>query len=112
MNGPSRPSRHTLADYEWGNCPSCGEADGYLNIGRDHWCICRQPQVRWFVGSNQMSSWRLEKVELGDEEAESLWQQNWERIESYRELANHELWYPAENVADNLLQAIDEPLFP
>jgi len=47
----------------FGDCPQCGRNDGYLNDGRDHWCICHVHKVKWYMGTNLFSSWTLETEE-------------------------------------------------
>ena len=44
----------------FGVCPTCKSNDGYINIGKGHWFYCREHRVRWFVGSNLISTWRDE----------------------------------------------------
>jgi len=57
---PSQEARVKAAEHYFGGCPRCGDTDGYLNQGRDHWFVCDKHRVRWFVGSNLFSSWRHE----------------------------------------------------
>ena len=47
----------------FGGCPYCGGYDIYLDIGRDHWMVCRTHQVRWHIGSNLFSAWREQTEE-------------------------------------------------
>jgi hypothetical protein len=47
----------------FGLCPICKNTDGYINIGRGHWYLCKEHKVRWFVGENLFSSWRDETEE-------------------------------------------------
>ena len=47
----------------FGGCPYCGGYDVFLNIGRDHWIICRTHQVKWHIGSNLFSCWRNQTEE-------------------------------------------------
>jgi hypothetical protein len=44
-------------DY-WGGCPQCGRNDGCHSVGPDHWYICRDHRVKWWVGSNLFSTWK------------------------------------------------------
>jgi hypothetical protein len=68
------------AEDHFGWCPTCGESDGYLNVGRDHWYHCKKHRVRWCVGSNLFDSWRRE--------TEANWDRNWAELESYSEVAD------------------------
>ncbi len=54
----------TVTAYPFGGCPYCGQNDGYLNDGRDHWFFCNQHKTKWLVGSNLFSSWREEDDEV------------------------------------------------
>lgn len=47
-------------DGYFGLCPICKKTDGYLNIGRIHWFICKKHRSRWCIGFNVFSSWRHE----------------------------------------------------
>lgn len=60
----------TTDDY-FGTCPECGSHDGYYNVGKAHWFVCHEHEVRWCVGSNLFSSWRTED-ELDQEFAHSI----------------------------------------
>ena len=42
----------------FGNCPGCGENEGYLNIRDEHWYKCDSCRTKWCIGSNLFSSWR------------------------------------------------------
>ncbi len=59
----------------FGGCPVCHSNDGYLNIGMDHWIVCDEHKMCWYVGSNLFSSWR--------EETESDWERNRARLAGY-----------------------------
>ncbi len=60
----------------FGGCPTCGAGAQYLNVGREHWFVCRLHEVKWLVGSNLFSGWRHEE--------------DWEWEENERELAGYE----------------------
>src|SRR5687768_14149485 len=62
-------------DY-FGGCPECWRNDGYLNIGREHWFVCSEHQVKWIAGENLFSTWRFE--------SDLDWQRNATRIAHYR----------------------------
>ncbi len=47
----------------FGDCPQCGGNDGYINIGRDHWFVCRRHGVKWYVGTDIFPGWRNENAE-------------------------------------------------
>lgn len=50
----------TTTDHHFGACPQCGNDDGFYNAGRNHWFVCHEHKVRWWVGSNLFSAWREE----------------------------------------------------
>ena len=62
----------------FGGCPKCFGTDGCLNIGRDHWFICREHRVKWHVRSIWFSDWR--------EKTEQDWLENKYLLVGYREV--------------------------
>jgi hypothetical protein len=50
-------------DEYFGGCPQCGKNDGYTNVGRSHWFLCKEHKTMWCAGSNLFSSWRYETEE-------------------------------------------------
>ncbi len=69
-----RPQR-IVTDQGFGGCPECGETNGYLNVGRDHWFFCDTHKTRWRAGSNLFSAC--------SEETEAEWQLNENRLAAY-----------------------------
>lgn len=49
-----------LVRSEYGACPHCHAPGEILNVGRDHWGVCRRHMVRWRIGSNLFSGWQCE----------------------------------------------------
>ena len=45
-----------------GGCPVCGNNDGYINVGAEHWCICREHKIKWLVGENLFDSWMTQTL--------------------------------------------------
>ena len=45
-----------------GGCPHCGRSDGYINLGVEHWFICREHRTKWLVGSNLFDGWENQTV--------------------------------------------------
>ena len=76
------PQGPATADY-FGGCPKCGRNDGYLDVSRDHWMVCHEHKVRWYIGSNLFSSWRYK--------SESELIANWERIKDYLDIASMDI---------------------
>ena len=68
------PERPETGEY-FGGCPHCGQTDGYVNIGREHWFVCDRHKTKWHVGSNLFSCWRHE-----DEET---WRRNEYLLQNY-----------------------------
>jgi len=62
----------------FGNCPECGRQDGCVNVGEDHWLVCRVHRTKWWIGSNLFSSWQ--------EETEADWHRHADLLASYREV--------------------------
>ena len=73
-----------------GNCDPCSNHFGFcpigmqeceiifLNLRRDHYCICEKHKVCWCVGSNSFSSWH--------HETEEDWERNRKMLEGYEEV--------------------------
>ena len=74
---PSKDESIDVDNY-FGKCPECGSNDGYLNVERDHWFVCDQHKIKWYVGSNLFSGWR-------DESPED-WERNRKLLATYREI--------------------------
>ena len=51
------------ASNHFGDCPLCKGNDGHINIGREHWFICRKHRAKWYVGSNIFPDWQEETAE-------------------------------------------------
>ena len=48
-----------VTDAHWGVCPLCGRTQqSVLHIRKDHYMVCNNCDVAWYVGSNLLSSWR------------------------------------------------------
>lgn len=57
----------TVGDFEndssFGVCPVCQQTDGYINVGKEHWFICKAHKKKWLFGINILSSWKQETPE-------------------------------------------------
>ena len=51
--------QHTM---HCGSCPDCGKSDGYVNLGVEHWFICREHKTKWLAGTNLFDSWMNQTV--------------------------------------------------
>ena len=67
-----------VTEHYFGGYPQCGDTDGYLNLGRDHWFFCAKHRTKWCCGSNLFSGWRDETVED--------WIENQRRLADYAEV--------------------------
>lgn len=54
----------------------CGKNDMVLHVGRSEYCVCKEHQTFWFVGSNMISGWQ----EMTDDE----FKRNEKLLKSYR----------------------------
>jgi hypothetical protein len=45
-----------------GVCPLCDKTDGFVNLGKEHWFICRDHETKWFVGINLFEGWQNQTV--------------------------------------------------
>lgn len=61
-----------------GDCPRCGRNDGFLNLYKAHWFICRRHRLKWYAGYDLFPTWR--------EESEADWQRNGEILSRYQEV--------------------------
>lgn len=45
-----------------GVCPKCAKTDGFYNLGKEHWFICRDHKSKWFAGVNMFEGWENQTV--------------------------------------------------
>ena len=69
---------NVTTDAYFGGCPHCGANDGYMNVEREHWCVCNRHKTNWLVGSNLFSGWK--------DEDEGVWTRNECRLRNYMEV--------------------------
>ena len=62
-------------DAYFGGGPHCDANDGYMNVERDHWCVCDKHKTKWRIGSNLFSDWK--------DEDENVWMKNEYRLANY-----------------------------
>ena len=43
------------SEHYFGGCPECGNTDGYMNVGSEHWFVCDVHRIKWFIGSTPTS---------------------------------------------------------
>ncbi len=48
--------------WHCGGCPDCGKHDGFVNLGVEHWFICREHKTKWLAGSNLFDGWMNQTV--------------------------------------------------
>ncbi len=61
-----------------GDCPRCGRNDGYLNVYKAHWFICRRHRVKWYAGYDLFPTWQ--------NETEEDWRRNLRILSQYQEV--------------------------
>jgi hypothetical protein len=71
----------------FGDCPKCGKNDGYLNVNRNHYFLCKEHKTCWGVGSNLFSSWK--------DEDEATWKANAETLSECRVVKDWHRWTPS-----------------
>jgi hypothetical protein len=59
----------------FGDCPHCLKSNGILNVGRNHFGVCDEHKVFWWIGSNVFSGWK--------DETEEEWQRNEEKLSGF-----------------------------
>ncbi len=67
--------KSVTTDEYFGGCPHCGQNNGFINVGRDHWFLCDRHKTKWWYGSNIFSCWR--------QEDEETWQRNRFKLAEY-----------------------------
>ncbi len=56
--------RRVQENDHFGGCPQCFQetgrlySDKYIDVGREHWFVCRQHRNKWCAGANLFGSWR------------------------------------------------------
>ncbi len=58
MNTRTTQSQFDDSESYFGVCPECGETDGCLNVGPDHWFVCHTHKTKWRGGSDLFAAWR------------------------------------------------------
>lgn len=56
------PMQETQYSMHCGVCPLCGKTDGFVNLGKEHWFICRDHETKWFAGVNLFEGWQNQTV--------------------------------------------------
>ena len=56
------PFPEIQSNTHFGSCPLCGKSDGYVNLGKEHWFICRDHKKKWYAGSNLFEGWKEQTV--------------------------------------------------
>ena len=64
-------------DLYFGGCPECRDMT-MLNIERNHYGLCHEHKVKWYIGANLFSAWR--------HETEEQWIANAAILEGYKEI--------------------------
>lgn len=77
------PFPETQYSSHCGVCPDCGKTDGYFNIGKEHWFICREHKHKWLGGYNLFENWKNQTV-IQTETINTL-------LESFREVLPYRL---------------------
>ncbi len=61
-----------------GDCPICGRNDGFLNLFKSHWFICKRHKMKWYAGYDLYPGWK--------DETEEDWQRNERILSQYQEV--------------------------
>jgi hypothetical protein len=61
-----------------GDCPRCSRNDGFLNVYKAHWFICRRHRVKWYAGYDLFPGWQ--------NETEEDWKRNLRILSQYQEV--------------------------
>ena len=69
---PKGQKRIVNREHYFGACPYCGDTDGFLNIGSDHWFICVKHKTAWYAGSGLFSCWQDENEEIWNRDRQIL----------------------------------------
>lgn len=71
-------------DNHFGDCPKCRKNDGHLNVGREHWFVCKRHRVKWRAGHDIFPDWRQEDVHI--------WRQNEKFLDFFMEVEPLQTW--------------------
>jgi hypothetical protein len=71
-------ARAKRSDRCFGACPICGCCDGYLNVERSHYAICKTHKAYWCIGGNLFDSWR--------HDTQAKWNANAALLETFTEV--------------------------
>ncbi|MEI6125315.1 MAG: hypothetical protein WCQ99_02070 [Pseudomonadota bacterium] len=66
------------APKHFGDCPKCKKNDGHLNVGREHWFVCKKHRVKWKAGHDMFPDWKKETVHT--------WKQNEALLEHFMKI--------------------------
>ena len=66
------------SDPYFGTCPHCDKGGVVLNVGPNHWLVCRDHGVKWCAGFNIFSFWEHEDA--------ATWASNARELEAYRDI--------------------------
>jgi hypothetical protein len=68
----------------FGDCPKCRKNDGHINVGRDHWFVCRQHRVKWKAGHDIFPDWQQENLQV--------WRRNEKLLDFFMEVEPMQTW--------------------
>jgi hypothetical protein len=66
------------AQPHFGDCPKCKSNDGHINVGRDHWFVCKKHRVKWKGGHDMFPDWKNETL--------SIWRTNEKMLDLFMEI--------------------------
>lgn len=64
-----------------GQCPKCGNCDGYVNVGKDHWGVCQEHKIKWFIGHDLFDDWK--------EQTQAQWDEHARELAEYEDVTKH-----------------------
>ncbi len=72
------------AQNHFGDCPKCQKNDGHINVGRDHWFVCRRHRVKWKAGHDIFPDWQHETLQV--------WRRNEKLLDLFMEVEPLQTW--------------------
>ncbi len=99
-----------MSEY-FGACPTCHKTDGYVNVGNDHWFICKQHRAKWCIGANLFSSAMEESDEEKRREYEELGLDTYTAVENpyygVNDYSDDEAGYQEQYFPDDISDELD-----
>ncbi len=69
---PFRPRPQTETRLDFGSCPECGQSDGFMKIGGEHFYFCEAHNTAWYGEDADRPIWMYDPQELNEDNERKL----------------------------------------